>query len=472
MTRWCIFLEQWEKALATDKEVIVLGDFNLDHLQFSNSGRLQPMVEKLMDSVFPHGVVQCVQAATHSWPGRRDSGLDHIYTNEPDKLSKVQVQFRGYSDHRLIIATKYAKNLKQNIRYCKKRSYKKFSEQEFLVELGKVSWWDVYCCQDVDISVDIFTSKITNILDKMAPVKKFQLRSKYAAWLNDSSKDKIKQRDSTQQAASVSGSEEDWKSYRKLRNEVTAALVEDKESWQRKKLEECEDQNDAGKLWKNILGWLNWSSTSSPTKLAHQGRVETSPKSIADIQNHYYVDKVRLIRRSMPESRRDPLATLKKQLQGRSSSFSFCPVKPEQVDKIIKLLKNSKSSGVDQLDTYILKLARKQIVPAVCHILNLSIQTNKFPTKWKISKVVPLYKGKGSLLDPKNFRPVVLLPILSKVLERAIFLQIINYMDSNHLFNPNHHAYRSFHSTTTAMLQMYDTWLDAVEQGELAGICI
>ena len=174
----------------------------------------------------------------------------------------------------------------------------------------------------------------------------------------------------------------------------------------------------------------------------------------------------------MPESRRDPLATLKKQLQGRSSSFSFCPVKPEQVDKIIKLLKNSKSSGVDQLDTYILKLARKQIVPAVCHILNLSIQTNKFPTKWKISKVVPLYKGKGSLLDPKNFRPVAILPILSKVLERAIFLQIINYMDSNHLFNPNHHAYRSFHSTTTAMLQMYDTWLDAVEQGELAGVCM
>ena len=61
-----------------------------------------------------------------------------------------------------------------------------------------------------------------------------------------------------------------------------------------------------------------------------------------------------------------------------------------------------------------------------------------------------------------------MLPVLSKVLERAFF----KYMDTNKLFNPNHHAYRSFHSTTTAMLQMYDTWLNILEQGDLAGVCM
>ena len=286
MARWCIFLDQWEKALATEKEVIVLGDFNLDHLKFTNSGRLQPMVDKMIESVFPHGVVQCVKGATHSWPGRRDSGLDHIYTNEPDKLSKVQVQFRGFSDHRLILATKYSKNLKQNIRYCKKRSYKNFSEQDFLTEVNQVRWWDVYSCSDVDLAVDIFTLKITDILDRMAPVKKIQTRRKYAAWLSDPTKEKIKLRDLTQHAASISGLDVDWRKYRRLRNEVTSSLTEDKESWQRKKLEECENQSDSSKLWKNVLGWLNWSSTSSPTKLAHQGRIETSPSRMADIQNH------------------------------------------------------------------------------------------------------------------------------------------------------------------------------------------
>ena len=193
---------------------------------------------------------------------------------------------------------------------------------------------------------------------------------------------------------------------------------------------------------------------------------------MVDIQNSYYIDKVKTIRESMQNQDRDPLAVLKRTLQGNEASFTSQAVTPEQVDKIIRDLKNSKASGMDNLDTYILKLTRKIIVPSVCHILNLSLQTNKFPTKWKIAKVVPLYKGKGSKLDPKNYRPVAILPILSKVLERAMFQQLVTHMDTNNLFNPNHHAYRSFHSTTTAMLQMYTTWLDALENGDMAGVCM
>ena len=83
-------------------------------------------------------------------------------------------------------------------------------------------------------------------------------------------------------------------------------------------------------------------------------------------------------------------------------SFSLSSVSPDEVDNIIKNLKNSKASGVDNLDTYILKLTRKHIVPSVCHIINLSINSKKFPTKWKIAKVVPLYKGKGSKFEAKN----------------------------------------------------------------------
>jgi hypothetical protein len=116
---------------------------------------------------------------------------------------------------------------------------------------------------------------------------------------------------------------------------------------------------------------------------------------------------------------------------------------PLKQSSLMKLIKLSKASGMDNLDTYILKLTRKTIDPSVCHILNLSIQNKKFSTKWKIAKVVPLYKEKGS-----------------------------TYMDFISFFNPNHHAYRSFHSTTTAMLQMYTTWLDALEQGGMAGVCM
>ena len=64
------------------------------------------------------------------------------------------------------------------MRYCNKRSYKNFDEQEFLAEVQKLSWWDVYSSTEVDQSVHIFTKKITEILDKLAPIKKFQMRTK------------------------------------------------------------------------------------------------------------------------------------------------------------------------------------------------------------------------------------------------------------------------------------------------------
>ena len=285
--RWTIFLDQWEQALATGKEVIVLGDINIDFLKFDRTVNLQPLVDSLKERIFRHGVVQCVQGPTHFWPGQVPSGLDHVYTNIPEKLSKVQVLRRGSSDHSLVMATKYAKNIRQNARYCKKRSYKNFDEKVFMEEVGKISWWEVYACNDVDIAVEIFTKKLTDILDKMAPVRKFQIRTKYAAWLSEDSKLLIQQRNTAQHNASISGLDEDWASYRRLRNQATAQLRQDKLVWQQNKLESCEQEGDSGKLWKNVLGWLNWSSSNSPTTLLSNGNMETSPSRMAEIQNKY-----------------------------------------------------------------------------------------------------------------------------------------------------------------------------------------
>ena len=95
MRRWIIFIDQWEQALATGKEVVVLGDCNLDHLKFDNAGTEQPLVDLMMQRIYPHGVVQCVQGPTRSWPAQSPSGLDHVYTSKPEKLSKVQVKKSG-----------------------------------------------------------------------------------------------------------------------------------------------------------------------------------------------------------------------------------------------------------------------------------------------------------------------------------------------------------------------------------------
>ena len=78
---------------------------------------------------------------------------------------------------------------------------------------------------------------------------------------------------------------------------------------------------------------------------------------------------------------------------------------------------------------------------------------------------------KDDELNPKNYRPVAILPILSKILEKAVFLQIIDYMDSNHLLHPNHHGFRAGRSTTTGLIQMYDKWVESIDRGQYTGAC-
>ena len=84
---------------------------------------------------------------------------------------------------------------------------------------------------------------------------------------------------------------------------------------------------------------------------------------------------------------------------------------------------------------------------------------------------MPLYK-KDDPLNPANYRPVAIIPVISKVIERVIAKQMIKYLHKNQLTHPCHHAYRTNHNTATALLQMYDSWIQALETGKLAGICL
>ena len=77
------------------------------------------------------------------------------------------------------------------------------------------------------------------------------------------------------------------------------------------------------------------------------------------------------------------------------------------------------------------------------------------------------FAQKDETFIPKNYQPVALLPIVSKILERAIFVQVADYLETNNLLHPAHHGFRSQHNTSTALLQMFDTWLEALENDEV-----
>ena len=484
MERWMGFLDQWKRALETGSEVHSIGDFNIDsQTLLTSKGPQKQLADRLVKEIVPLGVTQCAPGATWTPQGSQrgqKSGLDHHWTNRPDKLSEVEAHTIGKSDHKLITAVRYAKLLKMGERFVRKRSYKNFDESRFLWEVGKISWWQVYKSENVDEAVEIFTKNLTRILDRrdMAPIKTFQSRHHYASWLSQETKEMMEKRDKAIKKYSETRKPQDWEEAKALRNKVIRRLKTEKMRNMREKIAKCEKEKDCGKVWKNIKSYLSWGgSTGAPSKLTNNaGQLITSPAEMAELQNKYYVEKVKKIRQKLPEIG-DPTAQLRKSMEERphprTEELRLRTVNPSEVDKLLKKLRNSKSCGLDNIDTYVLKLTRPYIVPSLTHIINLSISTHTFPKAYKVAKVVPLYKGKDSdATAPKSYRPVALLPVVSKVLERVVQKQIAEYMDKNQFWHPQHHAYRAHHSTTTAMISMHDSWVEAAEKGYLAGIAL
>ena len=442
LNRWCVFLSQWEKALESGLEVHVLGDLNLNHCEWNNydlpsnhqTSRMRPLIMELFTRILPLGVVQLVRGPTRFWPGHTPTGLDHYFTNNTEKISAVSKKHHGGSDHVLIYATRYSKQVKSAPRYVRKRSYKKFDPLFFVQTVKQIKWFDIYMCQDVNTAVQLLSSKLTFILDTMAPMKTVQIRKHYVPWLSRDTQALMKERDRLHKVASVNGNNEDWQNFKNIRNKINNKLKFEEKKWHAEKIKLC--GSNSSKMWKCVKGVLNWNRSSQPTQLYTDGCLISKPADIAETLNDYFITKIKNIRSNLPTSTTDPLKVLKSLMVGRNCHFSFSTVHPDEVLDVINGLSNSTSFGLDEIDTQVIKLVKLDILPVLTHIINLSLTTHQFPKDWKNSKIIPLLK-KGDSFDPKNYRPVAIIPILSKVLERIVFNQISIYLSENH------HEYRN-----------------------------
>ena len=369
--RWSILLTMWEKALLEGKEVIVMMDANIDFFKWTrddlpptdSTSKLKSLISHLFNTIFPHGVSQLVTVPTRAWPGQTESGLDHIYTNKPDKLSSVYAEFAGGSDHKLIKVTRYTKSMKRAVRYVRKRSFKNFKDEDFQAAVKNLSWWELYMCEDADQAAQLLTNKLTDILDTMAPVRTIQVRSKYVPWLSDSTKEVLKERNNAQATAAQSQNLDDWRLYKSLRNSATARMRQEKKAWEKMKLDSS--KHDPSTLWKSVKTWLNWNNSGPPSQLFHLGRLINSPAGLAGAMNSFFIEKVSRLRQNIPGTDDDPLAKLKESLKDRQCSLTLKAVKPDDVLKVIRSLKNSKSTGTDNIDTWVIKLVASDILPAL-----------------------------------------------------------------------------------------------------------
>ena len=136
---------------------------------------------------------------------------------------------------------------------------------------------------------------------------------------------------------------------------------------------------------------------------------------------------------------------------------------------LIQKIPSNKASGFDKISARRLKEASPIVTRSLTFIINLSITTGIFPNAWKRARVSPIFK-EDLRTDPNNYRPISVLPVVSKLIERVVFNQLYEYLNNNNLLTESQSGFRPMFSTETALLEATNEWLWNVDNNLLNGV--
>ena len=138
----------------------------------------------------------------------------------------------------------------------------------------------------------------------------------------------------------------------------------------------------------------------------------------------------------------------------------------ETISITIMKLANKNSCGFDGISTNLLKIIEPAITKPLTILTNQVLCTGMFPDKLKNAKVIPIHKN-GDATVFNNYRPISLLPAISKVLEKRIYDQLSCYLNDSKLLFNNQYGFRSLHSTEYAALESIDRIITQMDKDEL-----
>ena len=151
----------------------------------------------------------------------------------------------------------------------------------------------------------------------------------------------------------------------------------------------------------------------------------------------------------------------------------FCGVSFEQFNvvseaDIRKIISSSptKLCTLDPIPTWLLKQCQDQLAPVLTAIVNTSLTCAEFPTELKKAFLTPLIKKIIWLWNFKNYMPVSNLYFISKLVERIVCVPLVEHLKTNNLYEIFQSAYRQFHSTETALLDVQNDLLQAIDNDE------
>lgn len=440
------------------KNVIIAGDFNIDVLVKDNR------YKKFVNILAIYGMKYMVNFATRVTENSK-SAIDNFITNmEPSEL-KVTGVITHISDHDGQLLDILYKDCKsKNVTRKHVRKFNETNTKTFCTNLSSESWQEVYHSV-VDLKYDVFYNIFKYHFDVSFP-KVYVTEKPYKSnkWIDDDIKSK---------KAEIINLE---CQLRNTRNKSLKSLIKRekivlKKNITKNKKKYFEDRilnskNIIKATWNLVNSEVGKQSKSHTNniKLLHEGHYITDPIAICETFNSFFVNAVENL--VIPSIVSQPSFNYNFQnLNPTNSIFKFSTVTEQDIEKIVLSFGNKYSTGPDDIPITVIKAALHLIRAPLTHIVNHSLFSGFFPDTLKKARVIPVFK-KGSPEDVTHFRQISLLPVFSKILEKAVFNQLSYYLESNKLLDNQQHGFRSNKSTITAGIEFIESIIDSIDKGD------
>ncbi|MCG8110902.1 MAG: reverse transcriptase family protein, partial [Candidatus Thiodiazotropha taylori] len=317
----------------------------------------------------------------------------------------------------------------------------------------------------IDDDFAIWYTIILNKLNKHAPIKTKRVKTKcLPEWFTSDISAMQKQRDKYKRL-------KQWDDYRKSRNTVRRLIRQAKRDHFSNKVDTCKSSAD---LWKHMraINKGDISSTNNlPAELVINNKCISNSEHVASELNKFFATVAEKFKASESEALPPDVDKISNYVNSRvpnSVNFNIPLITTDEVASYINRLDSSKAIGLDGIGPRILKLASSCISQSIATLINKSLMTSQFPSVFKQAKIFPIFKS-GSKSDPSNYRPISILPTISKIFENHVNKHLMGYLHKYSLLNDSQSGFRPKHSCQSALIKLTDHWLKCIDEGDLIG---
>ncbi|KAF4088833.1 hypothetical protein AMELA_G00059270, partial [Ameiurus melas] len=289
---------------------------------------------------------------------------------------------------------------------------------------------------DVNTATDMLCSTLTSSLDSICPLTSRPARtSPSCPWLSEALRSNRAKLRASERKWRKSNNPIDLTNYQTLLSSFSKSISIAKTTYFQDKIGSSPNTRI---LFKTFSSLLCPPPPTSPSSLTADDFASFFSSKVTSIRNQF----------STPDMHRPTPPPRTSQLT------SFSPLSETDVSKLLRSSRPT-TCPLDPIPSQLLQSIAPTLLPALTHIFNTSLSTGTYPTSFKQARVTPLLKKPSlnpSIVD--NYRPVSLLPFLSKTLERAVFNQLHNFLTQNNLLDTKQSGFKSNHSTETALLSV------------------